>query len=198
MNAADERHDDDEIARLLRNAGERDRPDAAMQAEVRAAVEAEWRALVSAQERRRRVITYAAAAGVALAALGVWLTVPLLDRGPPSVATLALATGTVERRPDARARLGAARAGERDRGAGGDPYHRRVARRAGACLGHRAAARPGVATRLRARRRGLPARRSRVCRYGRHPATAHGCLRAAHRIRHRPPPRHAVRGARRR
>jgi ferric-dicitrate binding protein FerR (iron transport regulator) len=100
MNPSDEPYDDDEIARLLRNAGERDRPDAVMQAEVREAVEVEWRELVSVQERRRRVITWAAAAGVALAALGIWLTAPRLGRGPQSVASLVLVTGTVEGRID--------------------------------------------------------------------------------------------------
>ena len=49
MTPDDEPPDDESIARLLRDAGERERPAAAMQAEVRAAVEAEWRDLVAAR-----------------------------------------------------------------------------------------------------------------------------------------------------
>ena len=100
MKPDDEPPDDESIARLLRDAGERERPAAAMQAEVRAAVEAEWRDLVAARGRRRRVTGWAVAAGVALAALGVWLIAPLLDGPPQVVASLALASGQVEQRPD--------------------------------------------------------------------------------------------------
>ncbi len=64
MKPDDEPPDDESIARLLRDAGERERPAAAMQAEVRAAVEAEWRELVAARRSRRRVTGWAVAAGV--------------------------------------------------------------------------------------------------------------------------------------
>ncbi len=64
MKPDDEPPDDESIARLLRDAGERERPAAAMQAEVRAAVESEWRDLVAARRRRRRVTGWAVAAGV--------------------------------------------------------------------------------------------------------------------------------------
>jgi ferric-dicitrate binding protein FerR (iron transport regulator) len=98
MKPDDGRPDDDEIARLLRNAGERDRPDAAMPAEVRAAVEAEWRQLVAAQDRRRRRTLWATAAGVAAAALGVWLMRPVLAPRPHAVADLLRVDGVVEGR----------------------------------------------------------------------------------------------------
>jgi ferric-dicitrate binding protein FerR (iron transport regulator) len=88
--------DDDEIARLLRSAGERGRPDARVQAEVRAVVEAEWRQLVAEQDRRRRRTVWAAAAGVAVAALGVWLLWPMLAPRPNAVADVARTDGVVE------------------------------------------------------------------------------------------------------
>ena len=98
MKTDDGRPNDDEIARLLRNAGERDRPDAAMQAEVRAAVEAEWRQLVATQDRRRRRTVWAVAAGVVVAALGVWLMRPVLAPRPHAVADLVRVDGVVEGR----------------------------------------------------------------------------------------------------
>ncbi|HLB83416.1 MAG TPA: hypothetical protein VJK00_01710, partial [Steroidobacteraceae bacterium] len=61
--------DDDAIARLLKGAGGRDQPGAAIEAQVRTAVESEWRQLVSARRRRRDVTVWAAAAGMAVAAL---------------------------------------------------------------------------------------------------------------------------------
>ena len=93
--------DDDDIAQLLRKAGERERPDMTMRAEVRAAVEAEWRQLVSARDRWRRRAVWAMAAGVAMAAVGVWLVRPMLIPGPEAVAVLERTTGTVEGRVDA-------------------------------------------------------------------------------------------------
>jgi hypothetical protein len=47
-NGHDRPSEDDAIARLLRSAGERDQPDAAIADQVRLAVEAEWRNLVNA------------------------------------------------------------------------------------------------------------------------------------------------------
>ncbi len=93
--------DDDDIAQLLRKAGERERPDVTMRAEVRAAVETEWRQLISARDRRKRRTVWAAAAGVAMAALGVWVVRPMLIPRPEAVAVLERATGIVEGRVDA-------------------------------------------------------------------------------------------------
>jgi ferric-dicitrate binding protein FerR (iron transport regulator) len=95
--------DDDAIARLLKGAGGRDQPGAAIEAQVRTAVESEWRQLVSARRRRRDVTVWAAAAGMAVAALAVWLAVPLLDRDQPLVATLVQSSGVVEYRDGPRA-----------------------------------------------------------------------------------------------
>jgi len=94
---------DDAIARLLKGAGGREQPDAALEAQVRNAVESEWRQLVSARRRRRQVTVGAAAAGVAAAALGVWLAVPSFDREQPMVATLVQSSGVVEYRNGPRA-----------------------------------------------------------------------------------------------
>jgi len=95
--------DDDAIARLLKGAGGRDQPDAAIAAQVRTAVESEWRELVSARRRRRNFTVWAAAAGVAAAAFAVWLAMPLLDREGPVVATLVQASGAIEYRDGPRA-----------------------------------------------------------------------------------------------
>lgn len=91
--------EDDDIARMLRSAGGRDRPAAALEVQIRAAVEEEWRDVVAARHRQRRVGLWAAAAGVAVAAVGVWSAVPLLrGGGTPPAGTLLQASGTVELR----------------------------------------------------------------------------------------------------
>jgi ferric-dicitrate binding protein FerR (iron transport regulator) len=95
--------EDDDIARMLRSAGGRDRPAETLEAQVRAAVEAEWRDVVAARRRQRRVRLWAAAAGVAVAAVGVWLAVPFLDVGTRPAGTLLQASGTVELRSNALA-----------------------------------------------------------------------------------------------
>lgn len=88
--------DDVDVAALLRAAGPR--PAAATQAmaDVRAAVEAEWRASVAARRRRRLVTGWAAAASVAAAALGVWLVRPMMHVEPQLVASLTRTVGSVE------------------------------------------------------------------------------------------------------
>jgi ferric-dicitrate binding protein FerR (iron transport regulator) len=97
MSGPDGLPEDDDIARMLRGAGSRDRPASALEAQIRATVEAEWREVVAARRRQRRVGLWAAAAGVALAAVAVWLAVPLLGGGT-SVGTLLSASGSVEHR----------------------------------------------------------------------------------------------------
>ena len=87
---------DADVGALLRAAGRRPQPPPAMEAEVRAAVEAEWRSMAQSHARRARVTTWAMAAGVAVVAVGVWIARPLYmpDSGP--VAAMARAEGTVE------------------------------------------------------------------------------------------------------
>jgi ferric-dicitrate binding protein FerR (iron transport regulator) len=88
--------DDVDVAALLRAAGARPAATAQAMAEVRAAVEAEWRASVAARRRRRIVTGWAAAASVTVAALGVWLVRPMLQVEPQVVASLVRTVGNVE------------------------------------------------------------------------------------------------------
>jgi ferric-dicitrate binding protein FerR (iron transport regulator) len=64
---------DDErtLERILRGAGPRDAPPPPAMQDVRAAVEAEWRAIVAGRQARTRRWVWPVAAGVAAAALGV-------------------------------------------------------------------------------------------------------------------------------
>jgi ferric-dicitrate binding protein FerR (iron transport regulator) len=87
--------DDGDLARLLAATGLRDHPSAEATAQVRAAVEAEWRRSVSARQRRRRYTNWAMAAGVAAAAVAVWIARPLYLPEPGTVASLARVVGDV-------------------------------------------------------------------------------------------------------
>ena len=88
--------DDGDVAALLRAAGARPIAAAPAMTEVRAAVEAEWRAVVAARRRRRSITGWAAAASVAVAAAGIWLVQPLVRPEPRLVASLTRVVGTVE------------------------------------------------------------------------------------------------------
>lgn len=88
--------DDADLAALLKAAGPRSQPALEAMAGVRAAVEAEWRSAVAARLRRRRFATWAAAAGVAAAALAVWIAQPLRAPGGAVVASLTRVVGDVE------------------------------------------------------------------------------------------------------
>jgi len=92
--------EDADLGALLRAAGPRPRAPAAMEADVRSSVEWEWRAMTAARERKARYIRWGAAAGVAVAALGVWIARPLYapENGP--VASVARIEGLVEYRGD--------------------------------------------------------------------------------------------------
>jgi ferric-dicitrate binding protein FerR (iron transport regulator) len=91
-----EKPDDADIAALLRAAGPRPAAAAQAMADVRIAIESEWRASVAARRRRRLVTGWAAAASVTVAALGVWLVHPLLQAEPQVVASLTRIVGSVE------------------------------------------------------------------------------------------------------
>ena len=88
--------DELDVAALLRAVGARPAASAQAMAEARAAVAAEWHALVAARRRRRRFAGWAAAAGIAVAGLGIWLVRPLLESQPQVVATLTRVVGDVE------------------------------------------------------------------------------------------------------
>jgi ferric-dicitrate binding protein FerR (iron transport regulator) len=90
--------EDLDLAELIRAAGARTRPAAGAAAEVRSALESEWRGLVAGRRRRRTFAGWAAAAGVGVAALALWTARPLyLPTGDP-FATLARVEGQVEYR----------------------------------------------------------------------------------------------------
>ena len=88
--------DDADVAALLRAAGPRPVPGPAARAAVQAAVEAQWRAAVAARRRRPRYTAWAAAAGIAVAAVAVWVARPALDSRHETVAFVARSVGDVE------------------------------------------------------------------------------------------------------
>jgi ferric-dicitrate binding protein FerR (iron transport regulator) len=97
---------DRDLEALLRTAGPRPQPPDAMAAQVRAAVEAEWRSSTAARTaaaRRsprasQRAAPWLMAASVAAVATGIWFYAPRFAQGPVEVATVARITGTVEHR----------------------------------------------------------------------------------------------------
>jgi ferric-dicitrate binding protein FerR (iron transport regulator) len=91
----DER-DDTDLAALLAAAGPRSLPSPEALASVQAAVEAEWRATVTARQHRRRFTSWAAAAGVAAAALAVWIAQPMRSPDGVVVASLTRVVGDVQ------------------------------------------------------------------------------------------------------
>ena len=88
--------EDGDLARLLAATGTRDRPSDQAFEQVRAAVEAEWKKSLAARRQRRQYTGWAAAAGIAVAAVGLWMARPLyLAPGGP-VASLARVVGDVQ------------------------------------------------------------------------------------------------------
>ncbi len=69
---------EDVLGALLAASGARATPAEEQRQQVRDAVEAEWRSLVVARHRRRRVAGWAAAAAVAGVAVSAWLVRPLV------------------------------------------------------------------------------------------------------------------------
>jgi ferric-dicitrate binding protein FerR (iron transport regulator) len=88
--------DDRDLAALLEAAGPRVQPSSLAAEQVRAAVEAEWRDAVDNRRQRRRYATWAAAASLAVAAVGVWIARPWYAPPGEVVATLTRVTGVVE------------------------------------------------------------------------------------------------------
>ncbi len=94
------------LAALLRDAGPRAEPPPDVARQVRAVVEAEWRAVVAARQQmlrptvypavRRRWPALALAASVAMAAIGAWVALPLLNHPATPLATLSRVDGAVE------------------------------------------------------------------------------------------------------
>lgn len=92
--------DDGDLARLLAAAGARAKAAPQAVADVRAAVEAEWRATVAARRRRRQYTGWAMAAGVAVAAVAVWLARPMYQGEAEPVASLTRIVGDVQVKSD--------------------------------------------------------------------------------------------------
>lgn len=88
--------DDRDLAALLAATGARVRPSAGAMAEVRSAVEAEWRSTVAARRNRQRTTVWAAAAGIAVAAVAVWIARPWVQPGGEIVASVARVVGEVQ------------------------------------------------------------------------------------------------------
>jgi ferric-dicitrate binding protein FerR (iron transport regulator) len=89
-------NDESEIERVLRKSGSRPAPPADLLRSVRASVEAEWRKVVNERRiRRRRMLTWSAAAGIVLAvAVAAFVLTP--SEGPRQrVAGISVATGSV-------------------------------------------------------------------------------------------------------
>lgn len=87
--------DDAEIEELLRKVGPRSEPSAEATHEVHAAVHAEWRALIDARRHRRRSIVFAIAAALCALAIGVAITVQMLNVEGEPIAVLLRADGDV-------------------------------------------------------------------------------------------------------
>ena len=88
--------DDTDLVALLATVGPRGKAAPEAMASVRAAVEAEWRATVSARRRRRQFTGWAAAAGVTMAAVAVWIAQPSLAPGDAVVASVTRVVGDVQ------------------------------------------------------------------------------------------------------
>jgi ferric-dicitrate binding protein FerR (iron transport regulator) len=91
------------LAALLREAGPRAEPPPEVARQIRAVVEAEWRAVVAARQPRpvarssaRRWPAMAMAASVAVAAIGAWFALPMLNQPATPLATLSRVSGAVE------------------------------------------------------------------------------------------------------
>jgi len=88
--------DDGDLASLLAATGTRDRPSDRVTREVRAAVEAEWMKSVATRRQRRQYTGWAAAAGIAVAAVALWIARPLYLATSGPVASLARVVGDVQ------------------------------------------------------------------------------------------------------
>lgn len=88
--------DDAGIEALLREVGLRDLPASDVMEQVRDAVQSEWRLMVEQRARRRRVIGYALAAGIATVALAVTFAVQFVARPTLTLAQVERVAGRLE------------------------------------------------------------------------------------------------------
>lgn len=87
--------EDAEIAELLSHAGARVEPPIEIMREVHAAVHAQWRQVVQARQRRRRIFAWGAAAAVGVLAVGVTVTLQRSDIQQQPIATLQRTDGEI-------------------------------------------------------------------------------------------------------
>ena len=88
--------DDEGIEALLREVGVRDLPASEVMEQVRDVVHGEWRQMVEQRARRKRVIGYAMAAGIAAVALAVTLAVQFVARPAVTLAQVDRVVGRLE------------------------------------------------------------------------------------------------------
>ncbi len=85
-----------DVERVLRAAGPRYRPPEDVEHKAREHLRSQWRSIVAEKRtRRQRRMGFALAAGLLVAALGVWLAGPLVTGPGEAVATIALASGEI-------------------------------------------------------------------------------------------------------
>jgi ferric-dicitrate binding protein FerR (iron transport regulator) len=84
---------DQDLERVLKSAGLREKPPADVEHDVREHLRTEWRSVVAERGRRHRQRTYVALAASVVAAVAVWALAPRIAEPGDMVATVALATG---------------------------------------------------------------------------------------------------------
>jgi ferric-dicitrate binding protein FerR (iron transport regulator) len=90
---------DQDLERLLKSAGPRERPPAEVERAVRASLHAEWQAMLrEGRVRRHRFGAFALAASIAVAAVGAWIAGTQTAGTPAAVGTLAATVGEVRER----------------------------------------------------------------------------------------------------
>ena len=91
------RDDDKDIAEVLKAAGAREQPPPAIERAVRDGLRSEWRELVAEGRRmRRRRAGFAIAAGLGIAAIGVWLAASQFGGRGEAFGSVTLASGDVQ------------------------------------------------------------------------------------------------------
>jgi ferric-dicitrate binding protein FerR (iron transport regulator) len=87
---------DQDLERVLKTVGPREKPPAEVERAIRERLHAEWRSVVAERSRRNRQRTYLAlAASVVASVVAIWALAPRLAGPDGAVATVALATGDV-------------------------------------------------------------------------------------------------------
>ena len=90
---------DQDLERLLKSAGPRERPPAEVEHAVRTQLHAEWTTMLQANRGHRyRRGGFALAAGLLAAAIGLWIAASGTGAAPAAVGTLVVATGEVRER----------------------------------------------------------------------------------------------------